>query len=68
MFFGVVSGVKIWTDEYYVFRAVLGGLVVQMRVDDGPVGWNPFFLEIFTPQFTAILPISGCEFRCGCMA
>ena len=38
MFFGVVSGVKIWPDECYVFRAVLGSLVEQMRVGDGPGG------------------------------
>ena len=46
------SGVAVWTGEYYVFRAVLGSLVVQMRVEDGPGGWNPFFLELFIPQFT----------------
>ena len=38
VFFGVVSGVKIWPDECYVFRAVLGSLVAVMRVAGGPGG------------------------------
>ena len=38
VFFGVVSGVKLWTDECYVFRAVLGSLVAVMRVAGGPGG------------------------------
>ena len=57
MFFGVVSGVKIWPDEWYVFRAVLGSLVAVMRVAGGPGGKQPLKLEIFTPQFTPKRPV-----------
>ena len=47
--FGVVS---VWTNKKYVFRAVLGGLVAQMRMGDAPGGWKPGKTELFTPKFT----------------
>ena len=43
---------KIWPNIFNVFRAVLGGLVVQMRMGDAPRGWKPGKTAIFTPKFT----------------
>ena len=51
---GVISGVAKQTDMSYVFRAVLGSLVVQMKMYGGPGGKQPVKTEIFTPQFTPI--------------
>ena len=51
------SAVGLWPDKSYVFRAVLGSLVEQMRVDGGPGGKQLLKLEIFTPQFTPKRPV-----------
>ncbi len=56
---GVKSGVGFWPDKPYVFRAVLGCLVEQMKVCVGPGGWKPLEPEIFTPQFTPKWPVLG---------
>ena len=47
----------LWPDKSYVFRAVLGSLVEQMRVDGGPGGKQLLKPEIFTPQFTPKRPV-----------
>ena len=48
----MVTAVSVWTNKKYVFRTVLGGLVVQMRMGDAPGGWKPGKTEIFTPKVT----------------
>ena len=48
----MVTAVSVWTNKKYVFRAVLGSLVVQMRMCDAPGGWKPLKTELFTPKFT----------------
>ena len=47
----------VWPDEYYVFRAVLGSLVVQMRVADGPGGRKPLKREIIHTSIHAQRPV-----------